>query len=52
MFDNIIDNPSKMTSDLCAFLQKHKEHKCLVYISVLSGCDYVPNLRGIGLKQQ
>eukprot|EP01083_Nonionella_stella_P100469 283419_1 len=49
--------------DLCAFLKKHwllcdtdddmermMKEKEFIHVCVLSGCDYVDNLRGIGLK--
>eukprot|EP01084_Bolivina_argentea_P207416 353884_1 len=46
----VIESKDSGQSDLCAFLKQYPEHKNLVYISVLSGCDYLDNLPGIGLK--
>eukprot|EP01084_Bolivina_argentea_P258938 436734_1 len=47
---NITDKKKK--TNLCLFLKKFwtKDPKEFIYVCVLSGCDYVKNLGGIGLK--
>ena len=39
----------KKDMDLCYFLKRYQDPKEFIHVCVLSGCDYLKNLKGIGL---